>query len=312
MEQMIYPPLLQPGDSIAILAPATIVKKEYVDGAADFLSRHGFNPIVMPHTCGEPDGSYASSLKHRLDDFLTAWTMPGVKAVMCARGGYGAAQMLPYIPDEVIRFNPKWLIGFSDVSALHALTLKNKLASIHGPMAKHLTIEEDGDPSTLGLLKILTSTSDIRCKWKSDDRNTQGKCHGRIIGGNFAVLSGLAGTPYDIFELAKSEDVILFIEDVAEPVYKVDRMLTRLYLSGVLSHLKGLMIGEFTEYEGDKNFRTVEDMVRNRLDLWYLSDLTVAVHLPVGHVKRNCSIIEGAIATLSVEEDECELLIERK
>lgn len=312
MEQMTYPPLLRPGDSIAIIAPATIVKKEYVDGAAEFLLRQGFNPLVMPHACGEPDGTYASSLKHRLDDFLTAWTMPEVKAVLCARGGYGAAHLLPHIPEEVIRLNPKWLIGFSDISALHALTLKNNMASIHGPMAKHLTLEGDDNIYSELLLKAITSSDDTVIRWQSSPLDRQGECRGRIVGGNFAVLSGLAGTPFDVFKLSLSEDIILFLEDIAEPIYKVDRMLTGLYLSGTLSRLKGLLFGEFTEYKGDANFPTVEDMICQRLWEWNVSDIPVAFHFPVGHVSDNYPVVEGAMATLSVTAEENSLMMTRK
>lgn len=312
MEQMTYPPLLRPGDSIAIIAPATIVKKEYVDGAAEFLRRQGFNPLVMPHACGEPDGTYASSLKHRLDDFLTAWTMPEVKAVLCARGGYGAAHLLPHIPDSVIRLNPKWLIGFSDISALHALTLKNNIASIHGPMAKHLTLEGDDNLYSGLLLKAITTSDDTVIKWQSSPLDRQGECCGRIVGGNFAVLSGLAGTPFDVFKRSLSEDIILFLEDIAEPIYKVDRMLTGLYLSGTLTKLKGLVFGEFTEYKGDANFPTVEDMICQRLREWNVRDIPVAFHLPVGHISDNYPMVEGAMATLSVTSDENSLLMTRK
>lgn len=291
---MIFPERLKKGDTIAIVSPATVVKKEYVEGAAAFLKRQGFNVMIMPHCCGPADGSYSSSLSFRADDLLTAFSLPEVKAILCARGGFGAAHLLPLLPPEIIKENPKWLIGFSDISALHAFLFKNGIGSIHAPMAKHLTIEPENDESTQYLLNILTKDDIIN--YPITSFLIEGEASGRLAGGNFAVLDGLAATPFDIFDNVFQEDTILFLEDIAEPIYKIDRMLTRLYLSGVLSKVKGLIFGAFTEYNPDQNFDSMEEMIKCRLDNWNIKNIPVITGFPCGHQSNNLPLPEGAFA----------------
>lgn len=292
---MVYPERLKEGDVVAIVSPATEVKREYVEGAAEFLERQGFKAAVMPHACGPSDGSYAASLRNRADDLLAAWNMPEVKAILCARGGFGAAHILPLIPPEMVKRNPKWLIGFSDISALHAFLFKNGVASLHAPMAKHLTVEADNDPSTQALLRILTGDSPVSYSFSCDSFHTGGKARGRLVGGNFAVLDGLAGTPFDIFDNVFKEDTVLFLEDVAEPIYKIDRMLTRLYLAGVLDRVKGLIFGAFTEYKPDRNFNSMEEMIETRLNEWGINQIPVVTGFPTGHQRENLPLIEGGL-----------------
>lgn len=286
---------------MALVSPATTVKREYVEGAAEYIRAAGYEPVVAPHALGPADGTYASSAQARLDDFLGAWTDENIKAVLCTRGGFGCVHLLAGMPQGVIRSGCKWLVGFSDVSALHAMLYSNGIASIHGPMAKHLTLMGPDDPCSKDLFEILEGTFDFEYQVPGTGLDTFGCAEGILRGGNLAVLDGLAGTPYDILRVKEGEDVVLFIEDIAEPVYKVDRMLTRLYLEGTLSRLKGLIIGKFTEYKPDVNFSTIETMIRTRLDQWHLDYLPVVFDFPVGHVDYNLPLIEGARVRLEID-----------
>ena len=152
---MVIPPLLKDGDRVAIISPASTVKPEYIAGAVEFLRAEGFEPIVSAHAGGPASGSYASDTASRLDDFIGAWKDPSIRAVLCARGGYGSVHLLPHIDECMLRDNPKWLIGFSDISALHAMLSAAGVASIHGPMAKHLAEEGPEHYASRALMRIM-------------------------------------------------------------------------------------------------------------------------------------------------------------
>ena len=134
---IIIPERVKPGERVAIISPASPVREEFIDQAAEYLRSKGLEAVVFPHAKGPAAGSYASEFEGRLDDLLTAFTMPEIRAVICSRGGYGAVHLLPHIPGSLLRENPKWLVGFSDISALHALSLAQGVASVHGQMTKH-------------------------------------------------------------------------------------------------------------------------------------------------------------------------------
>jgi len=298
--EMIYPERIFPGDKIGIISPATAVKPEYIDGLCRELAHLGYLPVVMPHAKGPASGSYASSLENRMDDFLAAWTEPEIKGIICARGGYGTAQLLPHIPPEIVRDNAKWLVGFSDISALHAFLFSHGVASIHGPMAKHFTELGTSHYCAAAVLRIMSGLKHVSYELSGNELNSAGCCTGELRGGNLAVLNGLTATPYDIFNIKDGEDVILFLEDIAEPIYKIDRVLWRLYMSGTLQRLRGLIIGQFTEYNSDKNFSNVEELISTRLSEWNIR-IPVTYGFPVGHVDRNLPMVQGARCRLEIK-----------
>lgn len=297
--EMIYPRPVGKGAKVAVISPATVVKAEYVEGAAAFLRGRGLTPVVMPHALGPADGTYAASESDRLSDWLTALQDPEIDAILCARGGYGCVHLVAQTPLAVVRENPKWVVGFSDVSALHALMWRARVASVHGPMAKHLTLCP-GSEATAALMSLLEKGLPLAYEVEGDERNQCGRCRGRLLGGNLAVLGGLAGTPLDLLGEAGRSDVVLFIEDISEAVYRVERMLWMLHLSGALGRVKGIIVGQFTDYRPDTNFGTVEKMISTRLAAWALSGVPVAFNFPVGHVDYNLPLVEGCMAELEV------------
>lgn len=299
---MIFPKSIHPGSSIAIISPATVVKPEYIRQAAEFIDRHGYKAVIAPHACGPQCGSYASSLNDRLNDWLGALQDPSIDAILCARGGYGCVQLAANTPLELVRLNPKWIVGFSDVSALHALFFSAGVASIHGPMAKHIATERPDDPCTRMLFRILAEGLPVEISAAPHPFNVAGAAQGRLVGGNFAVLSDLAATPFDLLSAPLNEDCILFIEDISEPLYALDRMLWRLYLSGALSRAKGLIIGRFTEYKPDANFESAEELISSRLKMWRLDHIPAAYSFPTGHVSENYPLVEGSMCRLEIAE----------
>lgn len=292
----LLPPPLTPEKEIALIAPATTVKREYVEGAMQALRSVGYRVKAMPHVCGPACGSYASSLQNRLSDLRQALADPQVGAILCARGGYGCVHLLPHLSTEEIAANPKWLIGFSDISALHALWQKAGLISLHAPMAKHLTQLGTEDACSARLLQTITSSSlTLDYELPTSPLSTSGEAKGTLVGGNLAVLSHLLATPYDPF----TTPGILFIEDVGEAIYATERMLFQLHLSGVLAKCTGIIIGQFTETHADKNFPSTQEMITTRLREWNFQG-PIAADFPAGHIDYNLPLPLGAKASLTI------------
>ena len=276
---------------MAIASPASAVDPALVEGAKAALEAEGFRVRVMPHACGRV-GTYSALAEERLADLQGALDDPEVRAVLCARGGYGAVQLLDRLR---LSEEPKWIIGFSDISALHGFWLANGVHSIHGSMAKELTLRRcPGDEANKRLLQILRTGDMPAICWDANALNHPGEATGQLMGGNLAVLDGLCGTPYDLLR----PDVILVIEDIAEPIYKVERILWRLRLSGVLPRLKGLIVGQFTEYRPDANYETMERMIADMVAPY---DYPVAFNAPIGHVDANLPWVEGVEVRLRVD-----------
>ena len=294
MEQIIFPSPLTKGDKIAIISPASHILPDYVDGACNAIAQLGFQPVVGNH-CKGRHGGYSGTIEQRLADFLEALHNPEVKAILCSRGGYGVVHLLEYLSADDIAENAKWLIGFSDISALHAAMVASGVASIHASMAKHLTQFGVDDEATVALFNILQGNLPTY-QTPSHAFNKPGTASGTLTGGNMAVLCGLLDTDFDLL----SRGDILFIEDVGEEVYKIERMLYNLRLSGVLPMIKGLIVGRFTDYRNpDGNGDSMEQMVKRMVEPY---DIPVAFDFPVGHVDENMPLIEGAQVTLTVAD----------
>lgn len=291
---VIIPPFLKSGDCIAIVSPSGWVKKSFVNDAVEVLGSTGFSVEVYPHTTGR-NGTFSGTADERFYDLSGALTDPAVKAVLCSRGGYGAIHLLEKLQKLPLRENAKWIIGFSDITALHALMSSNGICSIHGPMTKHLANFKGEDSDGRRLLEILKG--DVTpITFNPHPLNSCGKVKAPLYGGNLAVMMGLLGTPWDIVRPGS----ILFIEDVSEPVYKVERMIYQLYLSGRLSGLKGLVVGQFTEYSEDINHESMESMISNIVGKY---NIPIAFNAPIGHVDHNVSVIEGVETILDVNDD---------
>ncbi len=287
---MQFPPFLKPGDQIRVISPSGKIDPNLVNGAIDRLYHWDFNPVGGRYAKGAY-GRYSGTVDERMYDLMEALYDPAVKAIVCSRGGYGAIQLLDLVDPEVIRQNPKWLIGFSDITALHALMQNSGIASLHAPMARHLALEDDFSAAAL---KQFLSGEIPQYSFESHPLNRDGECTGILRGGNLSVLMGLRGTKYDF----PAENTILFIEEIGEEPYHVERMMYNLKMSGVLSKLSGLIIGQFTEYQEDEGmFKSVYEMVADVVsDYGY----PVAFNFPVGHVSENYPMICGAKALLKI------------
>lgn len=297
----LYPRPIQPGDKIAILAPAGPIDSLIVDSAAAVLRQVGYEPVIYPHTFGK-HGHFSGTHSERLADMRAALCDTSIRAILCARGGYGVVHNLDSLAMLPLRDDPKWIIGFSDISALHALMASQGIASVHASMAKQVMLGPDDELNSY-LLDILQGRFPTY-RFAPSEYNHPGHAEGKLLGGNLAVIADLIATPFDIIQ----PGTILFIEDVSEPIYKIERILYQLRLMGILPKLNGLIIGQFTDYKPDKVHESMEQMLAEALAPY--PELPVAFGAPIGHVDYNLPVVESAYATLDITPEGVTLTIE--
>lgn len=290
-KKIIYPESLKNGDLIAIVSPAGPISEDVVMGAKRVLEQEGWRVKVYPHALGH-SGNYAGTDTERLADLSAALTDPDVKAVLCSRGGYGVVHIMEKLDDIDLRRNAKWVIGFSDISALHAAMGRQSVASLHASMASHLNKYGGDNADTRSLFAILRGERPA-FSFPANRLDRPGIAEGTLMGGNLAVLADLINTRYDMLR----PDTILFVEDVSEPIYKTERIFYQLRISGVLPNLRGLIVGQFTDYKPDKSYTTTEQMIADMVAPY---NYPVAFGAPIGHVDHNIPVIENAKVTLKV------------
>lgn len=287
----VVPEPLKPGDKIAILAPASPVAWSKVEGAAKVIEQLGYEPVIYP-SVKLHDGQFSGTPAQRLADLKDAFANPEIRAILCARGGYGMVHNLDSLAKLHLENDPKWVIGFSDISAFHALMASKGIASIHASMVHHIQRGME-EPENEVLFEILQGEFPTY-EFEPDRRNHHGHAEGKLLGGNLSVIQALIGTPYNVIE----PGTILFIEDVAEEIYKYERIMYQLKLMGILDNLKGLIIGQFTETRRGENYKTVEEMLEKVLKDY--PELPVVFNAPIGHVRHNVPMIESVEVVLDV------------
>lgn len=294
MKKTIYPPVLNVNDKAIIISPSGSTNPEYIDDACRVLQDWGLRVEIAPHAKGQY-GRYGGTIEERLLDLQSALDDKDAKLIFCSRGGYGIVQLLEKLRFKGIGKYPKWVVGYSDITALHLALLRKGIVSLHAPMARHLT-EDSGDCSSLFLRESLFRRMPDYVV-PPHLLNRKGVAKGKLFGGNLAVLSGLIGTPY----MNVPKNGILFIEDIAEAPYKIDRMMWQLKLSGILSRLSGLIVGQFEDCPEDTAMcSTIYESIRNMVDDY---DYPVVFDFPVGHVKNNYPLLHGGMMELDVEDN---------
>lgn len=299
---MKIPSKLKKQDKVVILSPSGCVEENFIEGAVTMLNSWELDVHISRFANGK-HGRYAGTVDQRLSDLQEAMDDKSVKMIFCSRGGYGTIQLLDKLNYEGIRKNPKWVVGFSDITALHLALMQQGMASLHGPMARHLT--EYPFNAATSLLKKALFEKELAYNLYSRPFNRYGEVKGTIMGGNLAVLTALVGTP--LMKLPKNP--ILFIEDVAEPPYKIDRMMWQLKHSGILKNLTGLIVGQFSDYKEDPSMgltvsESIWDMVKEY-------KYPVVFDFPVGHIEDNYPIMHGSKVNLVVKYDNVTLKFEK-
>ena len=294
---MIRPPFLKLNDMAVIVSPSGKVSPIYVHKAAEILKGWGLDVEISKNALSET-GSFSGFVEQRLTDLQSAMDDPEVKLIFCSRGGYGAIHLLERLNFNEIRKNPKWMIGFSDITALHALFQSNGIMSIHGPMAKHFSEEGESDLSVLySKMALMGKPLNYDIPKQSSSLRRVGKATGTLFGGNLSVLTSMLGSKF----IKVPRNGILFLEDIAEKPYKVDRMIHHLKIAGVFNNLKGLVVGQFTEYEEDINMYA--SLYESIFSVVMEYSFPVCFDFPVGHTKTNLPMIMGGNATLTVGKE---------
>lgn len=296
--EILTPRPLRHGDRVAIVSPAGIIKPQIVYKSMPVLVDQGWTTYVGAHTFDRYE-TYAGTDDARYADLEAALTDPDTRAIICSRGGYGAVHLLDRLNRLPLRENPKWIVGYSDISALHALMTRHGIESIHAPMCKHIAGRQGRDEDSRRLFGILSGER-RPVSYPAHPLNRPGTATARLTGGNLAVIAGLISTPFDVI----TPGTILFIEDIAEPIYKVERILYNLRLNGSLGALAGLIVGRFTDYTPGAEGQTMEDMIARMVEPY---DFPVAFGTPVGHVDHNIPLICSAAVTLNVGPDSTEI-----
>ena len=297
---MIQPPFLQPGDTIYITAPAKAIEESVVLEAKKTLETWGLIVRVAPHCLGRA-AYFSGTDAERLADFQHGLDDPSIKAILCARGGYGCVRIVEELNWTAFQQNPKWIVGFSDVTVFHQKINQLGVESIHGIMPLGFT--EGSMEAKETLHKALFGES-IILEASPVKENCMGTAKGSLIGGNMTIIYSLIGT-----ELSYTfKNKILFIEDIGEHIYKVDRMLHAFKLAGIFNQISGLILGGFTEMEDtDVPFgKTIEELISEQV---VNLGIPVAFNVPIGHIPDNQAVVVGRTVTLTVTQTKSTLLI---
>ncbi|HNQ11762.1 MAG TPA: LD-carboxypeptidase [Bacteroidia bacterium] len=297
---MIKPEPLKKGDKIGIVAPARKVSREEMMPGIDRIRNRGYVPIESPNLYNAYN-QYSGTDEQRLEDLMQMLDDAEIKAIFCARGGYGSMRLLDHIDLMGLMENPKWFIGFSDMTAIHnQLNHSAGIQSIHAPMLINMTDEQFSEESFLQLFSFLEGERiEYEFEPSESDKalNYTGIGKGILCGGNLSVLAALIGTNHDIDTVGK----ILFIEDLDEYLYHIDRMMVQLKKAYKFHHLSGMIVGAMSDMKdnsipfGKSAYEIIHEHVAE-------FDFPVCFNFPAGHIKNNMPLILGAEAILGVEE----------
>lgn len=296
---MKIPEFLKPGDKVAIVCPASYIKGN-IAVAIEALSSWGLT-VEVGESVSSRFHRFAGTDELRRQDLQTALDNPEIKAVFAARGGYGTVRIIDQLDFQTFKKSPKWLIGFSDITVLHShLHHQVGVCSIHGQMPKSF---DDSTEDAIASLKRALFGEEVGFIYCQDHfPNRSGKGQGRLIGGNLAILHSILASrsdgPYD--------NKILFIEDVGEQLYNIDRMLWTLKRANKLDKLQGLIVGGFTSLkDGDPSFgQRFEEIIMDKVAEY---DFPVCFDFPAGHIENNHSLLFGKELELHVKNEETSL-----
>ena len=290
------PELLRAGDTIHILATARKIPLSALQPAIKMLQSWGLK-VTLGENIKAEDHQFAGSDAERIADLQAAINNPNINAILCARGGYGTVRLLDSVDFSALNDHPKWLIGYSDVTALHSHVHTNvSLQTLHATMP--INFPEDGQPNTATeSLRAALFEGSLSYSVDAHPLNRAGAASAPLVGGNLSMLYSLTGTNSDLDTRGK----ILFLEDLDEYLYHVDRMLWNLDKGGMLSGLKGLIVGGMSDMNDNAVpfGKTAEEIIAERVAQY---DFPVCYGFPAGHIDDNRALVFGKAARLVVEE----------
>ncbi|MEO6720892.1 MAG: LD-carboxypeptidase [Ferruginibacter sp.] len=301
------PPYLKKGDLIGITSPAGYITHEEIEPALNKLKEWGFQ-CRIGDTIGKKKYTFGGTDAERLQDMQQLIDDKNVKAILCARGGYGMVRIIDGIDFKNLESHPKWIIGFSDITVMHSHLNRNYgIASIHSKMCNSFPDDwskaEPVQKETIESIRKCLVGEQMQYSFLPNTNNKTGKAKGILTGGNLKTLESLAGSNSDIV----TKNKILFVEDTGEYLYSIDRMFWNLKRTGKLTDLKGLIVGGFKmkkDVEGEEFGKTLEEIVLEKVSEY---NYPVCFDFPVGHQRNNYALKCGVMHQLSIELNECTL-----
>jgi muramoyltetrapeptide carboxypeptidase len=291
---MRIPAYLKQGDTVGLVCPAGFMDIKKVETCISVLGTWGYR-VKLGKTVGQQYRYFSGTDEERRADFQQMLDDKEVKAILCARGGYGVSRIIDDLNWNRFKKNPKWIIGFSDITVFHSyLFTKLKTASLHAPMANAFN-EEDGKDVYVQSLKKALNGKKLSYKTDGFTGNRKGFASGVLVGGNLSLLAHQVGTPSDI----DTKNKLLFIEDISEYKYNIDRMLVQLDRAGKLAQLAGLIVGGFADTK-DTSVpfgATIEELILQRVSAYAYP---VCFNIPVSHEKENYALKVGVKYEMNV------------
>ena len=298
--KLIKPEYLKKGDTVAIVAPSGVLKNYngYILKAKELLKSWELEVVIGENVFND-NGHFAGTDNQRSADFQLALDDKSIKAIWCARGGYGAMRVIDNLNFEKYKENPKWIIGYSDITAIHNDLHNNKSESIHGIMCKSLEKIDVDNNESISLLKKTLFGEKLSYTIEGNNYNIEGNSNGQLIGGNLTLLHCLLGSESSI----DTDGKILFIEDLGEYLYHIDRMLISLKRAGYFDNCKGLIVGDFTDMRKNTTpfGRNLKELI---LDIVREYDFPVSFGFPAGHGEKNYPMILGREINLEVSKQQ--------
>ncbi len=290
------PPKLNKGDTVALVAPSRKISFYEIEPAIKILEKWGFKVVMMPNIFSD-ENQFSGSDQQRRSDFQDALDDIDIKAILCVRGGYGSVRIIDSLNFDRFLLNPKWIIGYSDITVFHSHIHSNfNIETIHATMPKNFPKNGDENFAVESLKKTLIGEN-LNYKFNSHHLNRNGDAKGILIGGNLSILYSLIGSNSDI----DTNDKILFIEDLDEYLYHIERMMISMKRSGKLEKLSGLIVGSMTDMK-DNSIpfgKTAEEIISEIVKEY---DYPVCFDFPAGHLDDNRALILGRKCNLKVFE----------
>lgn len=289
-KNMLRPAHLQPGDKVALVSPAGYIDQQYIDQAKQLLESWELIPVIGKHAAGRHN-SFSGSDDERVADIQWAMDAEEIRAIFCNRGGYGTLRIVERLDYSVFQGNPKWIIGFSDITVLHTKITSLGIESMHAAMPKSFP---DTDAEAIRRLKNFLFGRITPYIIPPHPFNREGIVRADLVGGNLCLLHCLRSSvvEYD------HKNTIMFIEDVGENLYAIDRMMQTFKLTGRLEDLQGLIVGGFSDMKGENFGQTAYEIIREAIEDY---SYPVCFGFPAGHIPNNYPLILGANIELSVD-----------
>lgn len=288
---MKLPPYLTKGDTVGILATARKIDKAPLEPAIKLLKSWGLN-VVVGKTIGLDNHQLAGADWQRATDFQAMIDNPAIKAIWCAKGGYGTVRMIDRVDFTNFKKKPKWFIGFSDATVLHSHINNMDIATIHGIMCASVS---GATPQAIESLKKALFGETLGYSIPAHTFNKQGKATGELVGGNLSVLYSIVGSGSEV----DYKDKILFIEDLDEYLYHIDRMMMNLERNGYFKNVKGIIIGGFTKMR-DNDIPWGHNALEIIQDITKAYKIPICFNFPAGHITDNRALVFGKMVTLDV------------